>query len=66
MDCIINLYFTFSLYASCARVYIKFYTVAIWPVTGKGFQNTKWPAACIFNKFDLSKNPNQSKLSYVD
>ena len=64
MDCIINLYFTFSLYASYARVYI--YTGTIWPVTGQGFQNTKWPAACIFNKFDLSKNPNQSKLSYVD
>ena len=23
---------------------VKTYAVAIWPVTGQGFQNTKWPA----------------------
>ena len=23
---------------------IKIFAVAIWPVTGQGFQNTKWPA----------------------
>ena len=23
---------------------VKNYAVAIWPVTGQGFQNTKWPA----------------------
>ena len=32
------------------KTYINIYTVknnyavAIWPVTGQGFQNTKWPA----------------------
>ena len=53
-----------------------FIAVAIWPVTGQGFQNPKWPAVWYFQYssihltmgswFDLSKNPNQSKLSYVD
>ena len=23
------------------------FAVAIWPVTGQGFQNTKWPAAAV-------------------
>ena len=27
----------------CVSKY-KFKAVAIWPVTGQGFQNTKWPA----------------------
>ena len=24
------------------------YAVAIWPVTGQGFQNTKWPAVLYY------------------
>ena len=28
-------------------VYI-IYAVAIWPVTGQGFQNTKWPAVLYY------------------
>ena len=27
-----------------AKVRVLNYAVAIWPVTGQGFQNTKWPA----------------------
>ena len=37
------------------------------PVNGQGFQNTKsGRQSGIFNKFDLSKSPSQSKLSYVN
>ena len=26
----------------------SFYAVATWPVTGQGFQNTKWPAVLYY------------------
>ena len=29
----------------CRCLLIKIYAVAIWPVTGQGVKNTKWPAA---------------------
>ena len=34
------------------------YAVAIWPVTGQGFQNTKWPAVLSFQSISqIQKNP---------
>ena len=42
--------------------------VAIWPVTGQDFQNTKRPAVqyIFFNNFEKSKNASQIKRSYND
>ena len=37
--------------------------LAKWLITGQGFQTLDDRQSGIFNKFDLSKNPNQSKLS---
>ena len=42
---------------------LKNFFVAIWPVTGQGFQNTKWPAVLhIPSKFHKSKKP--ANLNY--
>ena len=41
--------------------------VAIWPVTGQDFQNTKRPAVqYFFNNFEKSRNASQIKRSYID
>ena len=37
-----------------ARSQVFFYAVAIWPVTGQGFQNTKWPA--VLYSYKISQN----------
>ena len=38
---------------------------AIWPVTGQGFQNTKWPAVLSFLQISQIEKNSKSKLSYV-
>ena len=35
---------------------ITFYAVAMWLVTGEGFQNTKWPAVLNFAVHSMAKN----------
>ena len=39
-------YYFFYLYLNFL---VKSFAVAIWPVTGQGFQNTKWLAGPIFS-----------------
>ena len=49
-------------------VIVNNYAVAVWPVTGQVFHNTKWPSrqSYILNKFYKSKKSIESKLSYAD
>ena len=61
--CICNLHFFVHFFAVVVAVD---YNVILWSVTSQGFQNTKYRQYSIFHKFDLSKNPSQSKLSHVD
>ena len=37
----------------CVFAFLKFTVGAIWPVTGKGVENTKWPA--VYSQYILSK-----------
>ena len=35
---------TAAVYLGLQLAKFRLFAVAIWPVTGQGFQNTKWPA----------------------
>ena len=49
---------------ACVNPKYIFFAVAIWPVTGQGFQNTKWPAV-LYSQY-ISQNRKKSISGSLD
>ena len=50
-------------HASSGKTIVLYYAVATWPVTGQGFQNTKWPAVLIFS-VNVTNRKSPAKQNY--
>ena len=50
-------------HANSGKTIVLYYAVAIWPVNGQGFQNTKWPAVLIFS-VNVTNRKSPAKPNY--